>query len=243
MTNIYRYNDRKAKIGKRIREERKDRKLRQDQLAEELSSRLNAGGHIVETISQGTISSWERGKTIPPIEKMACLAEIFQCDIGYLLCDYDMAHRDSVDVASLTGLSDRAANNLVALHNWEYYLAPFRKRVISDVLESELFAKILVDLERAYKIRCGLNTDLGDRDESTAQEAAELINYVNNGNWTKYTIHKGEDSARLEVISAGVKAQRLMEQIVDLEVSRKSEGIKYEKDMDNASRADKQPLP
>lgn len=237
MADIYRYYDRKSKIGKRIKAERKAKKLSQPELAKKMSAAINHGPIYPEAVAQNTISEWENGKRIPPIEMLACLAEIFECDVGYLLCDYDRSSADAATVMELTGLSGRAADNLVELNKWEYYLAPFRLKVISDILESDLFSKILVDLERAYKIRCGLNTDLGDEDEGTAQEAAELINYVNNGNWTKYTIHKGEDSAKLEVISAGVKAQRLMEQIVDLEVSRKSEGIEHEKGMDNASRA------
>lgn len=108
MTNIYRYNDRKSEIGERIKAERKDRKMTQDELSTAASSLLNSGGTVVDTISQGTISAWERGKTMPPIEKIACLAEIFGCDIGYLLCDYN----DTFDIKEATGLSGAAADRL-----------------------------------------------------------------------------------------------------------------------------------
>ena len=222
MNNISKYYDRKKKIGARIKEERKRLEINQEELASRVSKILNGGTVEAETISQSTVSIWEAGKVMPPIDKMVCLAEIFECDVGYLLCDYDLHSRDSVDVATLTGLSGKASSNLVALHQWNYYLAPFRLSVISNILESNLFSEILAQLEKAYLTLCGVETDLGsEHDSAKVQEAVDLLNYVNSGNWTKYILYGGKDSAELQIQNASGKIQLLFKQIIDLEVTRK----------------------
>lgn len=60
---------------------------------------------------QSTVSGWENGKQLPPLPKLIALSEIFQCDISYLLCDYDKK-KDISDISELTGLSERALSRL-----------------------------------------------------------------------------------------------------------------------------------
>lgn len=227
MTDIYRYDDRKSKIGKRIKAERKANKLSQPELAKKMSKIINHGPIYPEAVAQNTISDWEQGKRIPPIEMLACLAEIFKCDVGYLLCDYDRKDAAAATVMELTGLSGLAADNLVGLHKWKYYLAPFRLKIISDILESDLFSKILAQLEAAYITLCGLDKKLCEHDEKVVEEAIGIISTVNFGQWTKYTLYKGEDSATLQIQNAGFRAQKLLEKIVKKEVEEKKKSDEY----------------
>ena len=76
-------------VGARIKQERLARKWSQSELGDkvaELSGTSNADGR---TKSQGNISDWERGARIPSLSDLLCLSKLFNCDLGYLLCDYD----------------------------------------------------------------------------------------------------------------------------------------------------------
>lgn len=112
MTNILRYSDRKKRIGNRIKAERGKLEINQAELAAKVSTILNRGKVETEAVSQGTISNWEAGKIMPPIEKLVCLAEIFNCDISYLLCDYDDKKITNAWICEATGLSSNAVNIL-----------------------------------------------------------------------------------------------------------------------------------
>ncbi len=115
MNDILRYNDRKERVGARIRDERKQMKINQGELAERISTMINHGADISDVIRQSTISNWESGKVLPPIDKMVCLAEIFNCDVGYLLCDYDKRTRAEEDISEITGLSGPSAHRLIQM--------------------------------------------------------------------------------------------------------------------------------
>ena len=60
-------------IGKRISKLRKDKKLTQQELADRLF------------VTDKTISSWESGRTEPNLEIIAKMAEVLDCDVGYLV--------------------------------------------------------------------------------------------------------------------------------------------------------------
>lgn len=107
------YAQRAVKIGKRIKALRKENHLTQDQLAAKIDSivpPINEKG-----LGQSTISGWEKGSQLPPLPKLIALSEIFQCDIAYLLCDYDKKKKDVSDIAELTGLSEKSVDNLLYL--------------------------------------------------------------------------------------------------------------------------------
>lgn len=62
-----------AIIGKRIRELRVERKMSQVQLGEHLS------------VSQDTISLWEKSKSLPPVEMIIELSKLFGIHSDFLL--------------------------------------------------------------------------------------------------------------------------------------------------------------
>lgn len=83
LETINKYAERMYAIGERIRSERKLKGMSQIRLAEKMSFLLK------EDVGQTTVSSWEKGAIIPPVSKLVCLSEVFGCDVGYLLGDYD----------------------------------------------------------------------------------------------------------------------------------------------------------
>ena len=65
--------DRYAIIGIRLKELRTEKKLSQAQLGERLS------------VSQDTVSLWEKSKSLPPVEAIIELAALFEVSADYLL--------------------------------------------------------------------------------------------------------------------------------------------------------------
>lgn len=53
-----------------------------------------------------TISSWESGNSTPSIEKLVKLAELYGCEVGYFVGEYDCKYRKNADIKSVTGLSE-----------------------------------------------------------------------------------------------------------------------------------------
>lgn len=47
------------------------------------------------------------------MNSLARMADLFGCDIGYLLCDYDERTRDIADASQITGLSPGAIEQLI----------------------------------------------------------------------------------------------------------------------------------
>ena len=95
------YERRSQEIGERIRTERKKLDLTQDGLAEK-----------IDIGSRQTIAQWENGVALPPLSKLLCMCDLFGCEIGYLLCDYDCKTRTATDIQEETGLSEQAVNFL-----------------------------------------------------------------------------------------------------------------------------------
>ena len=102
MKYVYDY----SKIGKRIKDERKKNGLTQDELINSLRDKQIAVG-------RNTLSAMENGiKEKFSFQVLYGLAEIFQCQIGYLLCEYDCKTQSNAAISEITGLSDNAINTL-----------------------------------------------------------------------------------------------------------------------------------
>ena len=172
MNDIWKYEQRKAQIGKRIKNERNQKKLSQQELADAISAMLNSDPDC-KGIGQNTVSNWEKGITLPPLSKLIALSNIFDCDIGYLLCDYDEPTRNLADVVEQTGLSGEAVKSLV-----------MRKRqkdtagldILSSLLSDRKFWEAIANLN--YAKFAGTNAN---RPMSDGLEAAVLQVKVMNG--------------------------------------------------------------
>lgn len=114
-------------IGNRIRNNRIEKGLSQEQLAERLE--------LITTkpIKRQTVAGWERGNPIKKIEQLTALCEIFDCDTAYLLCECDSKRIVSQQVAPALGLSEKALDNLITANkNQNPYVC-----ILSALLENE----------------------------------------------------------------------------------------------------------
>lgn len=99
----------KITIGNRIKNACKNyktennKKLTQDGLAEMLH------------ISRETVNSWANGRVLPSLDDLFKMCEIFECDLGHLLGEYEEKTRIAADIHSETGLSESAIQKLRSL--------------------------------------------------------------------------------------------------------------------------------
>lgn len=123
--------DKKA-IGKRIKEER-------------IKANFKSQGDFAECMgyayeSRQTIANWEKGKTMPCFEDFFKMCEIFDCDYGYLMCEYDCKQRNRTDVQAVIGLSENAIKVLESINK-----SPYKEALesLSDIIEHKDFFKLL----------------------------------------------------------------------------------------------------
>ena len=116
------YKARLFVFSERLRKERKKLDITQSALAE----RAGLSGHPV-------ISRWEavadpdRGgdftspgsvaRELPDVNDMLKLCAVFGCEIDYLVGIQDLPTKNATDIADVTGLSDKAINQLKLLKN------------------------------------------------------------------------------------------------------------------------------
>jgi len=98
-----RYEDRKVLIGERIFEEREKKGWTRKDLL--LKIHKSAQSHK-------SVKAWETGKCLPDLGSIVLMAKAFDCDIGYLLCDYDEKRYFTADVSEQTGLSIEAVERI-----------------------------------------------------------------------------------------------------------------------------------
>ena len=78
----------KQAIGKRIKEERIAAGFKtQGQFAEKMNYSFG---------SRQTVARWESGKVLPCLDDLLKMCEIFNCELGYLLCEYDCKKHEPV---------------------------------------------------------------------------------------------------------------------------------------------------
>lgn len=95
-------------IGERIRSERKRKRWSQIKFASELDL----------YVDHSRISKWENGNEIPGDDILRKMAQVFECDYGYLIGEYPQRTRTESDIKKATGLSDKAVE---AIKNADHY--------------------------------------------------------------------------------------------------------------------------
>lgn len=85
-----------------LRKTRKETGLTQEQLSEQLN------------ICRDTLYNWENDIRKPDIDELQKLCEIFECDAGYLLGEYETRRAASASMIGATRLSIKALDNLMA---------------------------------------------------------------------------------------------------------------------------------
>ena len=92
-----RYNYKK--IGERIKQIRKEHKLSHKDCLEKLQISMN----------RRRLSEIEKGNDMYfSFDFLLKFSEYFNCDIGYILCEYDEKRQETHQICSVTGLSEKA---------------------------------------------------------------------------------------------------------------------------------------
>lgn len=136
-------------IGKIIKKERE--KLNLTQTA--LGKKLNIVGK--------QISNYEKGKTIPPIEVLFKLCDVFNCELGYLLNEekYSQGTQSTTLICNETGLSVDTINAIRHITGTDHSCLLWRhesikyKKILNTLLSSKEFAYLiqtLAELDSEY---------------------------------------------------------------------------------------------
>lgn len=90
-------------VGHRIRLAREEAGLTQAELAEKLQ---------LSAESRQTIAKWEKGEAWPHYDYLMAMCEVFNCDLGHLLCQYECRTQSMNDICEITGLTENAISAL-----------------------------------------------------------------------------------------------------------------------------------
>lgn len=99
------------KIGKRLRDLRKKYEGNQEKGYSEKPSQ-EVFGTMLGGWDRRKIAEWEKGKELPPLDTMLQMCELFDCELGYLLCEHDTKTRTAADIQNETGLNEAAIDIL-----------------------------------------------------------------------------------------------------------------------------------
>lgn len=90
-----------------------------DVTASRIKAAREASGYTLAQVAERcgvqqyqTVSKWEKGNSVPSIENLFKLCELFNCELGYLLGEHEGKTRAATDIHEKTGLSFRAIDEL-----------------------------------------------------------------------------------------------------------------------------------
>lgn len=188
-------------IGKRIKEERKRRRISQDDFIEMLEKRNIP-------IGRNRLSSIENGKCAEKmeLEKLVAICDIFQCDIGYLLGEYKEQTQDKHFICQQTGLTETAIDFLLP-HSQDWQTG-----VLSLLLEEYPdFLQVLANIHEYYNYYAKENNDKKKHTRESLEVRAETKG-IDNTDWKKMIEaekNRTVTNDRMEQNTRLVKAQRL----------------------------------
>lgn len=93
-------------IGQRIKTERSNLHISQQSLADALN-----------ISARQTIAKWEKGIILPQLEDLLNMCNIFHCEIGYLLGEYNCRTRVATDISKETGLTEKSILSLQNIYS------------------------------------------------------------------------------------------------------------------------------
>ncbi len=121
-------------IGNRIANERKLNGFKsQDALCDELH------------ISRNTLSKLENGQGSIDLQTLIKLCELFDCDVGYLLCEYNCKRHDTADIHEVTALSEKAIENIINFKSVPLF--GDNTNFLNNLLEDDCLFKIKARIE------------------------------------------------------------------------------------------------
>ena len=184
------YEDRAHIIGTRIKANRKRLKLTQKELLERV---------YLSEKSVASLRKWENGERLPDLDTIARMAEVFNCDIGYLLGDYDESDFPTHKICERTGLSQIAVERLLRLHSAPHgSLGVYAKGynvpnvgVLSNLIESNGYLELINEIS-LYLIYGGVlpqDAYTSDEKELSLQEYERFYKWAN-GNGREVVLRK-----------------------------------------------------
>lgn len=129
-------------IGERIRNRRKEINISQETLIEQLQI-LN-----LNRIGRNTLSKLENGESTDiKFETICGIAEILNCDIGYLIGMYDEHCLSVHEISETTGLTESSVDYLTALNKANDYEL---LNLLNTILSMRPFAAMLFEAIHSY---------------------------------------------------------------------------------------------
>ena len=150
-----------SEIGKRIKRCRKESHMTQAQLAEKLFLR-----------DRQTISAWEKGVSVPSFESVLLMCGLFECEVGFLLGEYDTKRRATTDISEETGLSVEAVRNIQN--------RPDGKTVLNGLLENKDFFDALDSITKILLLVSIAPDDDAKREQAKMYVSSEWSNAISN---------------------------------------------------------------
>ncbi len=137
----YNIKDNKYKIGERIRKERIEAGYKnQSDFAVALGLKED---------SRQSVGSWENGIRFPSLDMFLKMCEIFECEIGYLLCEFDCKTREETDIQKATGLSNKSIRKLFLFRSRNKETnAFFFNSPINSIIEHDSFVELLEAIKK-----------------------------------------------------------------------------------------------
>jgi len=149
-------------IGKRIKKERDNLSLTQEGLSEKLGT------------SRQLISRWEKAVSPPILEDLLKLSEIFNCELGYILCEYDCKTKEVTEINTVTGLSENAISVLSYMKTTSIAESVSS---LNKILESEKF----YDLIRTIHLHAlNFNHDKINLNQGNISQVADVLGCTQN---------------------------------------------------------------
>lgn len=173
---VMQYENRKKEIGKRIHTMRTKEKFKQAAFLRAL---------YMSDTSLKSLRRWESGEILPDLDTLARMAEVFKCDIGYLLCDYDEINRDTADICTVTGFTSAAAQTIQDLdvivandHFVHYESGTLSKRhILSQIIADDRIVQVLIAAKQAKSLKYGIQKNVNP--DVTSDDFSEALFTLN----------------------------------------------------------------
>lgn len=128
--------------------------------------------------SRQTISLWEQGKSSPSVQDLENLCDVFDCDYGYLVGDYNCKKKETADIHLETGLTESA---IIRLKDMNRLVGNIGIQIVSDLIDNPHFYNSILRAEKYIRFRIQRKERNQELDRLLhifiEQETDELLNH------------------------------------------------------------------
>ena len=157
------------KIGERIHQERTILGLTMEEF-----------GRFLGTTRQN-VSSWEKGTAKGlALDDLLKMCEIFNCELGYLLCEFDCKTRENTDISAITGLTEEAIEQLIEKHYLlsSIALLPEISNIVSNILCDDTFWSAIISMIYASNSLWEFKKSYAALSSKNTEELTKLFGYM-----------------------------------------------------------------